>query len=118
MNMYRRIFPAIVLAATLSCSGYAATDEPIDEIVLAPLFYQRFACGEHVNGELNDLGDALGSDCFVLGGIGSPTGFMRLYKTDGATNEDWYGWHVEVHAPFDGVITEVGVNRVTNKPVR
>jgi len=114
--MYRRIFLAIVLAATLSCTGYAATDAPIGEIVLAPLFYQRFACGEHVNGELSDLGDALGSDCFVLGGIGSPTGFMRLFKTDGTANEDWYGWHVEVHAPFDGVVAEVRINRVTNKP--
>src|ERR1039458_409 len=116
MDMYRRILLAIVLAASSPCAGYAAADAPISEIVLAPLFYQRFVCTEHVNGELSDLGDALGSDCLVLGGVGAPTGIMRLFKTDGAANEDWYGWHVEVHAPFDGIVKEVRINRVTNKP--
>ena len=114
--MHRQILLAAVLSLVLQPSGYAASDAPIGAIVLVPLFYQRFVCTEHVNGELSDLGDALGSDCLVLGGIGAPTGIMRLFKTNGATNEDWYGWHVEVHAPFDGVVTEVGINRVTNKP--
>jgi len=39
---------------------------------------------------------------------------LRFYKKDGATNEDWYGWRVEVHAPFNGVVIEVGTNRATN----
>lgn len=71
---------------------------------------------EHVRGELNDLGDALGSDCLVVGGLGASNGLLRFYKTDGASNEDWYGWHVEVHAPFDGVVIEVATNQVTNTP--
>lgn len=70
-----------------------------------------------MNGELNDLGDALRSDCLVLGGgLGTPIEFLRLYKKDGPTNEDWYGWHVKVHAPFDGIVMEVATNRVTNTP--
>ena len=114
--MYRWLRVAIASATVAPGIVYAAGDAPINSVEIAPLFYQRFACTEHVNGELHDLGDALGSDCLVLGGIGAPTGIMRLFKTDGATNEDWYGWHVEVHAPFDGVVTEIGINPVTNTP--
>jgi hypothetical protein len=114
--MDRHILLAIAIAAVIPSPCYAAADAPINSVEIAPLFYQRFACTEHVNGELSDLGDALGSDCLVLGGIGASNGFIRLFKTDGATNDDWYGWHVEVHAPFDGVVTEAGINRVTNKP--
>jgi hypothetical protein len=114
--MYRWLRVAIASATVVPCISYAANDASIKAVELAPLFYQRFACTEHVNGELSDLGDSLGSDCLVLGGVGTPTGVMRLFKTDGATNEDWYGWHVEVHSPFDGVVTEAGTNPVTNTP--
>ncbi len=116
--MIRRILLAIAIAIAVvfPAIGQTANNASIGEAELAPLFYQRFACTEHVNGELKDLGDALGSDCLVLGGIGASHGFVRFYKTDGATNEDWFGWHVEVHAPFDGVVLEVATNRVTNTP--
>ncbi len=116
--MIRRILLAIAIAIAVvfPVIGQTANNASIGEAELAPLFYQRFACTEHVNGELKDLGDALGSDCLVLGGIGASHGFVRFYKTDGATNEDWFGWHVEVHAPFDGVVLEVASNRVTNTP--
>ena len=108
--MIQRIPVMISIAAP--ALGQVANNAPIKPIEIAPLFYQRFACTEHVNGELRDLGDALGSDCLVVGGMAASNGFMRFYKTDGATNEDWYGWHVEVHAPFDGVVIEVATNRV------
>jgi lysophospholipase L1-like esterase len=96
--------------------AYATGDTPIQTVEIAPLFYERFACTEHVNGELSDLGDALGSDCLVLGGMGASKGMMRFYRTNGANNEDWYSWHVEVHAPFDGVVIEIGINSITNTP--
>ncbi len=91
-------------------------NSPIKEVEIAPLFYLRFACMEHVNGELKDLGDALGSDCLVVRGLGSSDGFLRFYNKDGARNEDWYGWQVEVHAPFNGIVIEVATNRATNIP--
>ena len=113
----RMIRPLLVtIAVAVPTLGQAANHAPIGAVEIAPLFYQRFACTEHVNGELSDLGDALGSDCLVLGGLGAPNGFFRFYKTDGATNEDWYGWHVELHAPFNGVVIEVATNRTTNTP--
>ena len=114
--MIRSILFAIAISMAVPAFAQAANNAPIEAVEIAPLFYQRFVCTEHVNGELSDLGDALGSDCLVVGGIGASNGFLRLYKTDGATNEDWYGWHVEVHAPFDGVVSEVASNRVTNTP--
>ncbi len=112
----RRILVAISISLAIPALSQVANTAPIGEVEIAPLFYQRFACTEHVNGELKDLGDALGSDCLVLGGVGKSNGFLRFYKTDGATNEDWYGWHVEVHAPFDGVVIKVVTNHVTNAP--
>lgn len=114
--MIRHIFFVLAFSASTAALAYATDNKPIESVELAPLFYQRFACTEHVKGELIDLGDALGSDCLVLGGMGNSNGVMRFYKTNGATNEDWYGWHVEVHAPFDGVVTEVGSNGSTNTP--
>jgi hypothetical protein len=112
----RRILAAIALSVAALALVRAEDAAPIQTVEIAPLFYQRFACTEHVNGELSDLGDALGSDCLVLGGMGAPNGMMRAYKTDGATNEDWYGWHVEVHAPFDGIVVEIATSRATNTP--
>jgi hypothetical protein len=114
--MIRCILFALAISTVPPTLAYATDDTPIQTVEIAPLFYQRFACTEHVNGELSDLGDALGSDCLVLGGMGGAKGMIRLYKTNGANNEDWYSWHVEVHAPFDGVVTEIGINRITNTP--
>lgn len=116
--MIRPILLAITIPIAVSALGHAANDAAIEAVEIAPVFYQRFACTEHVNGELSDLGDALGSDCLVLGGLGAPSDFLRLYRTNGATNEDWYGWHVEVHAPFDGIVIEAAANRATNTPGR
>jgi len=116
--MNRNILLFIGISATLPALGQAAKHPRIGVVEIAPVFYQRFACTEHVNGELSDPGDALGSDCLVLGGIGSSNGFLRFYKTDGTTNEDWYGWHIEVHAPFEGVVIDASANFVTNNPGR
>jgi hypothetical protein len=115
-TMILRILFALAVSAIPPTIAHAAADTPIQTVEIAPLFYQRFACTDHVNGELSDLGDALGTDCLVLGGMDGSKGLMRFYRTDGATDEDWYGWHVEVHAPFDGVVVEIGINGVTNAP--
>lgn len=112
--MILRAFFVFAYWATAGMLVHATEKSPIESVELAPVFYQRFACTEHVNGELSDLGDALGSDCLVLGGMGTSNGVMRFYRTNGATNEDWYGWHAEVHAPFNGVVIEVGLNSTTN----
>jgi len=115
--MHAFIFVVVVVISLFSMANASAfIDLPTDAVVIAPLFYQRFACTEHVSGELTDLGDALGSDCLVLGDVATHGSFLRLYKTNGKNNEDWYGWHAEVHAPFDGIVLEAATGHGTNIP--
>lgn len=98
-----------------SAAGPAA---PIEAVVLHPLFAAPYACGEHAEGALPYLGDDLGSDCTVLGGleVDANAGYLKAYRTDGATNEDWYGWAEPVLAPIDGEVVKVRVNPKTNAP--
>ncbi len=91
-------------------------DATIGEVTLAPLFHDVFLCGEHPLGQLHGTGDAIGTDCMVVGGVAGGQGYERPFRTDGKTNADWYGWHAEVHAPFDGVVTAVLINPVVNVP--
>ena len=111
---------AFLLAVFQIASGapqaLAANVEAIGQVEIAPLFYQPFACVDHPEGQLSDLGDALGTDCFVMGGFGKPSGFMKLYRNDGIRNDDWYGWHAEIHAPFDGIVKDIRINPITNVP--
>lgn len=96
----------------------ADQSDPIGEAVIAPLFHQPFMCAEHPQGQLSGLGDALGTDCMIVGGIEGDVGYERPFRTDRRTNADWYGWHAEVHSPFDGIVRAVIANPVTNVPGR
>lgn len=111
---------AALLALLLSTAGpekITAAPTTIRQVEIAPLFYQPFACIDHPEGQLSDLGDALGSDCFIVGGLGGPqSGLVRLFNGQGSRNEDWFSWRAEVHAPFDGTVTDLGINPVTNQP--
>src|SRR5690606_33679265 len=109
---------ALVCAPPVLAQGRAVTPEVIETVTLHRLHREYFACGAHVEGELEYLGDALGTDCIIHGGLqeGVEGGFVRAFRSDGANNEDWYGWNAEVLAPFDGVIAAVRVNPVTNRP--
>jgi hypothetical protein len=90
---------------------------PIAEVVIGPVFRRPFTCTEHPEGQLEYAGDALGTDCLVIGGVESPTrGFMKTYRSDGAANSDWYGWNEDVLAPFDGVVDMIYANPVENVP--
>jgi hypothetical protein len=88
----------------------------IREVTLAPVFAEPFACSEHAEGQLDRAGDALGTDCIIVGGLQGDGGFERMYRTDGSENADWYGWHAEVRAPVSGIIKFVYINPATNKP--
>jgi murein DD-endopeptidase MepM/ murein hydrolase activator NlpD len=89
---------------------------PIGQVELSPLFREDFVCAEHHSGQIPFAGDALGSDCMVSGGVEGRDGFSRLYRTDGRTNEDWYGWNAEVLAPTDGVIVGLLAKPEVNVP--
>ncbi|WP_240993669.1 M23 family metallopeptidase [Asaia bogorensis] len=95
----------------------ASPASPIHQVTLAPLFHEPFACTEHPVGQLFGTGDALGTDCMIVGGAADAThGYNKLYRGLGEKNEDWYGWHKTVHAPFDSIVTYIHMNPVTNSP--
>ena len=96
-----------------------AVDVPgeIEAVMIAPLFREPFFCSEHHSGQMPHVGDALGTDCMVVGGIdGKGLGFSRLYRGDGRSNSDWYGWGAQVLAPFDGTVTGLFPNSTVNEP--
>ena len=90
----------------------------VEAVLLGPLFEQTFACIDHAEGNVGALGDAFGTDCMVVGGIeqGGEHGYLRFFRQDGTLNEEWYGWHANVLAPFDGRVVDVMHNDVTNVP--
>ncbi|MGE3465344.1 MAG: M23 family metallopeptidase, partial [Pyrinomonadaceae bacterium] len=91
---------------------------PIEYLMIHPIVKSYFMCGEHWEGQLKYQGDALGADCMVTGGLSADesSGFSKPYKTDGKTNEDWYGWMEPVLAPISGTVARVNINPVVNKP--
>jgi hypothetical protein len=111
--------------AGISSAAPAKTPPPdspasIEEVSLHPLFAADFACSEHFEGQLPYLGDALGSDCLVMGGLEAESesdgGYMKLYRTDGKANEDWYGWREPVLSPISGTVDRINMNAVVNSP--
>ena len=90
---------------------------PVETVLLHPVFKVPFVCGEHDFGEETIAGDALGTDCQVSGGVlDKNRSFARLYRTDGAKNEDWYSWGADVLAPTAGVVTGLLPNPRVNAP--
>lgn len=108
----------LLLAACASHQGSlraAAIGPATDIVALKPIFAGRFACIEHPPGELPYLGDDLGTDCFILG-WDDERPFIRPFRTDGRTNEDWYGWGQPVLSPVAGTVRDVIPGRGTNRP--
>jgi hypothetical protein len=93
-------------------------DAQIHSVLAHPVFDKQYACIEHGSDSLQwELGDALGTDCSIeqlveLDGRSWP----RAYTGTGERNEDWYGWHRNVLSPCTCRVTDVIVNRVTNRP--
>jgi hypothetical protein len=71
---------------------------------------------EHTYRPSLGLGDQLARD-FTLARVGDD-GLPRTYRpgTDGARNEDWFGWRGDVLAPFDGTVTRTQTPSSTNAP--
>ena len=86
---------------------------PPDHVLVHPPVARRFTVLEHPTGELEHLGDALGADCTVVDFVG---GWVMPYRTDGASNEDWFGWREELLSPFAGSVIAVRGNDSVNQP--
>jgi hypothetical protein len=105
--------PTLFHRAVAPPAGHA-----VEAVLLGPLFEQIFACTDHAEGNVGALGDAFGTDCMIVGGLeqGDEHAYLRFFREDGKRNEDWYGWHANVLAPFDGRVVGIMHNDVTNVP--
>ena len=106
----------LVIAAVLAAHCTMARAAPPDAFA-HPVFAQPFSCMEHWAGNLHGLGDALGTDCVVqeLVELNGRT-WLRSYKDDGATNENWFGWRKEVLSPCACIVVRVKENTIVNLP--
>jgi len=94
----------------------ATVTGPIEQMTLGPIAAEPYSCIEHPFGQLDYAGDALGTDCTITGGITRESGFSKEYRTDGKTNEDWYGWRATLLAPVDGVVVGAYAKSEVNVP--
>jgi hypothetical protein len=106
---------ALFSAALMACAPSFATE--VHEVLAHPIFGEPFACGEHWLGNLQEMGDALGSDC-VIEDMVTEDGrtWMRTHKGDGRDNADWFGWGKDVLSPCDCEVVKVGQNPAVNRP--
>lgn len=89
----------------------------IESVLLHPVFNQYYSCAEHWDGQFKEMGDSLGTDCFIQKFVEvKGRSWLRSYKNEGHKNEDWFGWHQDVLAPIDGKVFKINENNVINKP--
>lgn len=89
----------------------------VGSVMLGPVFERMFMCVEHPEGKnASALGDAFGTDCVLVGRMDEGKRYFRLFRTDGTSNADWYGWQADVLAPFDGTVVKISVNTAVNAP--
>lgn len=94
----------------------ATAGEPAS-VLAHPPFASFYSCAEHGAGQLPELGDALGTDCFVqrLTEADGRT-WIRAYAGEGRKNEDWYGWNEPVLSPCECVVLKIQSNPHVNAP--
>ncbi len=111
--MTQRTLAAFVFVATIQAAAAQSTDMALAN----PPFAETYTCSEHAAGELQGLGDELGTDCFIQRLVEKQgRTWLRPYRTNGLRNEDWFGWDADVLAPCSGTIKHIQENKVTNKP--
>ena len=65
--------------------GYPSMEhDNYKEVIIHPVFNQRFITLEHYDGEYQYLGDMLGRDCIIVRFI---DGWLRMYANEGKENE-------------------------------
>jgi len=114
--MVRTLAVVVMFAAP----SFAASESRVIESVLAhPPFETYYSCGEHRQGELEYLGDDLGTDC-VVGKLVTENDrtWARTHESDGTRNEHWFGWNAALLSPCECEVSEVRINPVVNEPGR
>lgn len=91
--------------------------DEIGSVLLHPIFHPFYTCTEHWAKQFQGLGDALGTDCHIQKfETKNGRSWLRSYKGEGLTNEDWYTWHQPVMSPITGIVSAVNINPLTNTP--
>ena len=103
----------IIIFLALSCSNLS----PINSAIVLPIFDSKFVCTEHYAGQMTELGDALGTDCFYQSFVEEDgRKWLRSYKNKGHNNQDWFGWQKNVLSPISGEVVRINLNEVVNNP--
>lgn len=106
-----------VAALIAFCAPDLVHAEEIGAVLAHPIFRQQYTCAEHWEGNLPAAGDALGSDCVIQRMVEEDgRAWMRPYRGDGRSNEDWFGWNQEVLSPCTCEVVRLQQNGVTNQP--
>ena len=115
-SQHARVVSALVLKGGLWACGHAPVPMP-SAAFAHPIFLQPYSCMEHWAGNLQGLGDALGTDCVIQELVESNGRTWRqAYRGDGSKNEYWLGWHKDVLSPCSCVVVSVKENEATNLP--
>jgi hypothetical protein len=115
MHLHRIARLGFALAALLFAAAANAAETGV--VLAHPIYRAFYACAEHPEGQLTEIGDALGSDCTVQQLVEVKGRlWARSYRGEGLRNEDWYGWGADVLSPCDCTVTKLNENPVTNKP--
>lgn len=101
--------------ALVACASRSAGEPPV--AFAHPIFAQPFSCIEHWAGNLRGLGDSLGTDCGVVELVESDgRKWLRSYRSDGLSNQDWFTWQKEVLSPCDCLVVRVREVQTVNAP--
>jgi Peptidase family M23 len=116
----RKLATAVVMAtAVLVGAARTANAEEIEAVLAHPIYAGFYVCSEHVQGQFDSLGDALGTDCLAAKLVNeNDRTWLRTYRGQGLRNEDWFSWRAQVLSPCDCVVTGLSLNKVTNEPGR
>lgn len=115
--MLQKIFKELKIFSAVLLTFPLFVQADIESVVLHPVFNQYYVCAEHWDGQFKEMGDSLGTDCFIQKFVEvKGRSWLRAYKNEGHKNEDWFGWHQEVLAPIDGKVFKINENKTVNKP--
>ena len=100
--------PFVTFGSERGSPEFALAHPPVDAF---------FSCSEHFLGQFEGVGDALGTDC-VAQRLVEEHGrlWSRAYIKDGAANEDWFGWSMDVLSPCECEVVNVYINESVNIP--
>lgn len=111
--MFVRTVSITVLVMATCCAN--ALD--IEAVLAHPPVDSFFACSEHFATQFDHLGDALGTDCIPQRLVEEDgKTWSRAYRGAGLSNEDWYGWDMELLSPCTCEVVEVYKNDTQNVP--